>query len=42
LRRLARDYERRASTLAALHLVDFACIALAKAAPLLRLAFAGL
>ena len=41
-RRLARDYERLATTLAALHLVAFACIALAKAAPLLRLAFGDL
>jgi transposase len=41
-RRLARDYERLATTLAGLHLVAFACIALATAAPLLRLAFGDL
>jgi transposase len=41
-RRLARDYERLATTLAGLHLVAFACIALAKAAPLLRLVFGDL
>jgi transposase len=41
-RRLVRDYERLATTLATLHLVAFACIALAKAAPLLRLAFDAL
>jgi transposase len=33
-RRLARDYERLAETLAGLHLVVFACLLLAKAAPL--------
>ena len=38
-RRLARDYERLATTLAGLHLVAFACIALARAAPLLRLVY---
>jgi transposase len=41
-RRLSRDYERLATTLAGLHLVAFACIILAKAAPLLRLAFGDL
>ena len=41
-RRLARDYERLATTLVALHLAAFAFIALAKAAPLLRLAFDSL
>src|SRR5262249_38318456 len=41
-RRLARDYERLATTLAALHLAAFAFIVLAKAAPLPRLAFDGL
>lgn len=41
-RRLARDYERLATTLAGLHLVAFACIALARAAPLLRQAFDSL
>jgi transposase len=41
-RRLARDYERLATTLLGLHLVAFACIALAKAAPLLRLVFGNL
>ena len=41
-RRLARDYERLATTLLGLHLVAFACIALAKAAPLLRLIFGDL
>lgn len=35
-RRLARDYERLAETLAALHFVVFACLMLAKAAPLLK------
>jgi transposase len=41
-RRLARDYERLATTLAGLHLAAFAFIALAKATPLLRLAFGDL
>jgi len=41
-RRLARDHERLATTLAGLHLVAFACIALARAAPLLRLAYDAL
>jgi len=35
-RRLARDYERLAETLAALHFVVFACLMLVKAAPLLK------
>lgn len=35
-RRLARDYERLAETLAALHFVVFACLMLVKAAPLLN------
>jgi transposase len=34
-RRLVRDYERRLSVLAGLHLVAFACLALTRAAPLL-------
>ncbi len=34
-RRLVRDYERLTSTLAGLHYVAFACLALARAAPLL-------
>jgi transposase len=34
-RRLVRDYERLATTLAGLHYVAFACLALARAAPLL-------
>ena len=38
-RRLARDYERLATTLAGLHLAAFACIALDRAAPLLRLVY---
>jgi hypothetical protein len=41
-RRLARDHERLATTLAALHPVAFACITLTKAAPLLRLVFGDL
>jgi hypothetical protein len=36
-RRLVRDYERRLSTLAGLHSVALACLALARATPLLRL-----
>jgi transposase len=36
-RRLVRDYERRLSVLAGLHLVAFACLELTRAAPLLRL-----
>jgi len=35
-RRLARDYERLAETLAALHFVVFACLMLVKAAPWLK------
>jgi transposase len=35
-RRLARDYERLAETLAALHFVVFACLMLVKPAPLLK------
>ena len=35
-RRLARDYERLAETLAALHFVVFACLMLVKAARLLN------
>jgi transposase len=34
-RRLVRDYERLTTTLAGLHFVAFACLALARAAPLL-------
>ncbi len=34
-RRLVRDYERTTTTLAGLHYVAFACLALARAAPLL-------
>ena len=34
-RRLVRDYERRLSVLAGLHLVAFACLELTRAAPLL-------
>jgi len=37
-RRLVRDYERRLSVLAGLHFVAFACLELARAAPLLHLA----
>jgi transposase len=36
-RRLVRDYERRLGTLAGLHFVAFACLALARAVPLLWL-----
>jgi transposase len=36
-RRLVRDYERRLSTLSGLHYVAFACLALARAVPLLWL-----
>jgi transposase len=36
-RRLVRDYERRLSTLAGLHLVAFACLELARAVPILWL-----
>ena len=36
-RRLARDYERHLSVLAGLHLVAFACLMLARAAPLFHL-----
>jgi transposase len=36
-RRLVRDYERRLSTLTGLHFVAFACLALARAVPLLWL-----
>ena len=36
-RRLVRDYERRLSTLAGLHLVAFACLQLARAVPMLWL-----
>ena len=36
-RRLVRDYERRLSTLEGLHLVAFACLALARAVPILWL-----
>jgi transposase len=35
-RRLVRDYERRLSVLAGLHLVAFACLELTRAAPLLQ------
>ncbi|HJV81276.1 MAG TPA: IS5/IS1182 family transposase, partial [Noviherbaspirillum sp.] len=34
-RRLARDYERLADTLAGLHFVAFACLMLSKAAAML-------
>jgi transposase len=37
-RRLVRDYERRLSVLAGLHVVAFACLELTRAAPLLHLA----
>jgi hypothetical protein len=36
-RRLARDYERRLSVLAGLHLVAFTCLELVRAIPLFHL-----